>query len=123
MCNNLSKVILSKMVLKDDLVCDEITKNPYHDRLLIEAFPKLLQESYIEQMQEHPLRAEIIATKLANNIGNDMGFNFVNRMYGVFNPYPLTGRGLEKCRTKWPYRGYALIIRIQDLNLRFHMRK
>jgi len=32
-------------------------------------------------MQGHPLRAEIIATKLANNIGNDMGFNFVNRMY------------------------------------------
>ena len=31
-------------------------------------------------MQDHPLRAEIIATKLANNIGNDMGFNFVNRM-------------------------------------------
>lgn len=31
-------------------------------------------------MQGHPLRAEIIATKLANKIGNDMGFNFVNRM-------------------------------------------
>ena len=31
-------------------------------------------------MQDHPLKAEIIATKLANNIGNDMGFNFVNRM-------------------------------------------
>lgn len=31
-------------------------------------------------MQNHPLRAEIIATKLANKIGNDMGFNFVNRM-------------------------------------------
>jgi len=71
----------SKMVLKDDLVCDEITNNPYHDRLLIEAFPKLLQDKYINEMQEHPLRAEIIATKLANNIGNDMGFNFVNRMY------------------------------------------
>jgi len=71
----------SKMVLKEDLVCDEITKNPYHDRLLIEAFPKLLQEKYSNEMQGHPLRAEIIATKLANNIGNDMGFNFVNRMY------------------------------------------
>ncbi|MEW6992402.1 NAD-glutamate dehydrogenase [Colwelliaceae bacterium 6441] len=70
----------SKMVLKEDLVCDEITNNPYHDRLLIEAFPKQLQQIYSAQMQDHPLRAEIIATKLANNIGNDMGFNFVNRM-------------------------------------------
>ncbi|MFT5755650.1 MAG: glutamate dehydrogenase [Alteromonadaceae bacterium] len=71
----------SKMVLKEDLVCPDITDNPFHNRLLLEAFPPKLQESYQEQMQDHPLRAEIIATKLANNIGNDMGFNFVNRMY------------------------------------------
>jgi glutamate dehydrogenase len=71
----------SKMVLKEDLVCPEITDNPYHNRLLLEAFPPQLQEKYQEQMQQHPLRAEIIATKLANNIGNDMGFNFVNRMF------------------------------------------
>jgi glutamate dehydrogenase len=70
----------SKMVLKEDLVCPEVTNNSYHDRLLINAFPKQLQEKYSEQMQEHPLRAEIIATKLANKLGNDMGFNFVNRM-------------------------------------------
>ncbi len=71
----------SKMVLKEELVCPEITDNVYHDRLLIGAFPQQLQDKYSEEMQGHPLRAEIIATKLANNIGNDMGFNFVNRMY------------------------------------------
>jgi glutamate dehydrogenase len=71
----------SKMVLKEDLVCPDITDNPYHNRLLLEAFPPQLQEKYQDQMQLHPLRAEIIATKLANNIGNDMGFNFVHRMY------------------------------------------
>jgi glutamate dehydrogenase len=70
----------SKMVLKEDLVHPEITDNPYHNQLLINAFPQLLQDKYQEQMQQHPLRAEIIATKLANKIGNDMGFNFVNRM-------------------------------------------
>jgi len=69
-----------KMVLKEDLVTEEITNNPYYQRLLIEAFPKLLQEKYVTQMQEHPLRTQIIATKLANNLGNDMGFNFVHRM-------------------------------------------
>ncbi|MFB1016352.1 MAG: NAD-glutamate dehydrogenase, partial [Alteromonadaceae bacterium] len=71
----------SKMVLKEELVCPEITGNSFHDRLLINAFPQQLRDKYREQMQEHPLRAEIIATKLANVIGNDMGFNFVNRMY------------------------------------------
>jgi glutamate dehydrogenase len=71
----------SKMVLKEELVHKDITDNPYHDRLLISAFPKQLRIKYQDEMQQHPLRAEIIATKLANKIGNDMGFNFVNRMY------------------------------------------
>ncbi|MBO9491386.1 NAD-glutamate dehydrogenase [Endozoicomonas sp. G2_1] len=70
----------SKMVLKEDLVCPEITDNPYHNRLLLNAFPQQLQKKYSDQMQDHPLRAEIIATRLANDIGNDMGFNFVHRM-------------------------------------------
>ena len=70
----------SKMVLKDDLVHIEITDNVYHNSLLVEAFPKQLRDQYQNEMQQHPLRAEIIATKLANKIGNDMGFNFVNRM-------------------------------------------
>ncbi len=34
----------SKMVLKDDLVHPDITNNPFHDRLLIESFPQLLQK-------------------------------------------------------------------------------
>lgn len=70
----------SKMVLKEELVHKDITDNPYHNRLLINAFPKQLRDKYQDEMQQHPLRAEIIATKLANKIGNDMGFNFVNRM-------------------------------------------
>jgi len=70
----------SKMVLKEELVHKDITDNPYHDRLLISAFPKQLRDKYQNEMQQHPLRAEIIATKLANKLGNDMGFNFVNRM-------------------------------------------
>jgi glutamate dehydrogenase len=70
----------SKMVLKEELVCPEISDNEFHQSLLIKAFPKQLQDNYSVQMQDHPLRAEIIATQLANNIGNDMGFNFVHRM-------------------------------------------
>jgi len=71
----------SKMTLKEDLVCSEISDNPYYRSLLVHAFPQQLQDNYNLKMDEHPLRAEIIATKLANNIGNDMGFNFVHRMY------------------------------------------
>ena len=69
-----------KMVLKEELVIPEITNDSYHGRSLVEAFPKVLQENYSEAMESHPLRAEIIATRLANNLVNDMGLNFVHRM-------------------------------------------
>ncbi len=70
----------SKMVLKEQLNIPEITGNAYHGKLLVGAFPKVLQERFADKMQEHPLRSEIIATKLANNMINDMGLNFLWRM-------------------------------------------
>ena len=69
-----------KMVLKEKFNIPSITENPYHGKLLIEAFPKILQEKFAAQMEQHPLRSEIIATKLTNNIINDMGMNFVYRI-------------------------------------------
>ncbi|RUO60299.1 NAD-glutamate dehydrogenase [Pseudidiomarina insulisalsae] len=68
-----------KMVLKEDLLDEAVMSDPFHARSLINAFPKPLQEPYADAMQAHPLRAQIIATRLANNIVNDMGPNFVFR--------------------------------------------
>lgn len=73
-------IAYGKMVLKEKLNIPEITDNPYHGRLLIEAFPKKLRERFSPQMEHHPLRSEIIATKLTNNMVNDMGLNFAFRM-------------------------------------------
>jgi glutamate dehydrogenase len=69
-----------KMVLKERLNIPEVTDNPYHAKLLISAFPKPLQDRFSEQMTQHPLRGEIIATKLTNNMLNDMGLNFAFRL-------------------------------------------
>ncbi|GGD52444.1 NAD-glutamate dehydrogenase [Lacimicrobium alkaliphilum] len=69
-----------KMVLKEKLNIPELTDNPYHAKLLISAFPKPLQDRFSEQMTHHPLRGEIIATKLTNNMLNDMGLNFAFRL-------------------------------------------
>jgi glutamate dehydrogenase len=74
-------VSYAKMVLKESLVSDEITENPYYRQLLIKSFPRPLREKFNDAMDNHPLRKEIIATKLANNIVNDMGLNFMVRMY------------------------------------------
>jgi len=73
-------IAYGKMVLKEQFNIPAITDNPYHGQLLISAFPKVLQQKFSANMQNHPLRAEIIATKLTNNIVNDMGLNFVFRM-------------------------------------------
>lgn len=73
-------VSYSKMVLKESLVTDEVSENPYYRQLLVNSFPVPLREKFNAAMDNHPLRKEIIATKLANNIVNDMGLNFMVRM-------------------------------------------
>lgn len=69
-----------KMVLKERLVLPEIYENPYFKRQLFAAFPKMLQDKYAAEMEKHPLKAEIISTKLANMLVNEMGPNFAQRM-------------------------------------------
>jgi glutamate dehydrogenase len=73
-------VAYAKMVLKEQLVTPEITEDTFLSKLLVAYFPKLLQQKYADKMTSHPLRGEIIATSLANELVNDMGFNFVQRM-------------------------------------------
>ncbi|GLP98064.1 NAD-glutamate dehydrogenase [Paraferrimonas sedimenticola] len=70
----------AKMVLKEDLVVDEITGDEFLGRLSVEYFPQTLQQEYQAQIAQHPLRGEIIATSLANNMVNDMGLNFIQRL-------------------------------------------
>ncbi|WAJ69083.1 NAD-glutamate dehydrogenase [Catenovulum adriaticum] len=69
-----------KMVLKEKLNTPDITENPFLSENLVAYFPKVLQQDYAKAMQSHPLRAEIIATQIANQLVNDMGMNFVYRM-------------------------------------------
>ncbi|CZF79538.1 NAD-glutamate dehydrogenase [Grimontia marina] len=73
-------VAYGKMVLKEQLVIEQITEDPHFGKLLPAYFPQELQRNYRDAMETHPLRGEIIATSLANQMSNDMGFNFVTRM-------------------------------------------
>ncbi|WP_096618636.1 NAD-glutamate dehydrogenase [Candidatus Enterovibrio altilux] len=73
-------VAYGKMILKKQFVIDEITQDPYFGALLQVYFPSELQCHYRDAMEYHPLRTEIIATSLANQMSNCMGFNFVSRM-------------------------------------------
>jgi len=70
----------SKIILKEAILASDVPEDPYLTHCLISSFPKPLQERYSKQMQQHPLKREIIATKLSNIIVNEMGFSFVYRM-------------------------------------------
>lgn len=97
-----------KMGLKDDLLTDDITEDPFHGKELYASFPQVLQDKFSDVMDEHPLRAQIVATKLANNIVNDMGPNFVRRkveatgatVAEVANAY-VVAREVFGCQRMW----------------------
>ena len=73
-------VAYGKMVLKEELVHDDIANDDYHAQQLVNYFPTELRRNYSQQMDNHPLRAEIIATALANQMVNEMGCNYVTRL-------------------------------------------
>ncbi|MCY1158498.1 MAG: NAD-glutamate dehydrogenase [Citricoccus sp.] len=66
---NLSAVLLDS-TLPDD---------PWFDRTLDAYFPTQLRERFADQIQQHPLRREIIATVVANDVVNTGGTTFVFR--------------------------------------------
>lgn len=69
-----------KMLLKEQILASDLPEDNYLNVLLISCFPKTLQDLFTRRMQEHPLRREIIATKLSNIIINEMSFTFVYRL-------------------------------------------
>lgn len=70
----------SKTLLKEQILSSNVPEDNYLKTFLISYFPRPLQEQFSKQMENHPLKREIIATKLSNIIVNEMGFAFVFRM-------------------------------------------
>ncbi|MGL5742200.1 MAG: NAD-glutamate dehydrogenase [Legionella sp.] len=70
----------SKTILKEQILASAVPEESYMTQFLISSFPKPLQERFSKQMQSHPLKREIIATKLSNIIVNEMGFTYVYRL-------------------------------------------
>jgi glutamate dehydrogenase len=70
----------SKIILKEDLLASDVPEDSHFKTILPTAFPAILQKKYAKQMQNHPLKREIIATKLSNIVVNEMGFSFIFRM-------------------------------------------
>ena len=70
----------AKMALKRQLVDSDVPEDPYLSRELVRYFPQPLQERFSEEMENHPLRREIICTAVTNSMVNRMGPTFALRM-------------------------------------------
>jgi len=70
----------SKIDLKESLLGSAVPDNDYLLRDMEGAFPALLVERFAVQMRSHPLRREIVATQVANDLVNHMGLTFVQRL-------------------------------------------
>ncbi|MFN8769504.1 MAG: NAD-glutamate dehydrogenase domain-containing protein [Neisseriaceae bacterium] len=74
-----SKIKLNQEILKSSLTHDEI-----FDELLINYFPKYLQENYKNFIMNHYLKKDITANQLSNLIVNIMGITFISRFEDEF---------------------------------------
>lgn len=70
----------SKLTYKNALLeASSLTEDCY-DPLLLGYFPRLIRKRYADEIRKHPLRKEIIATILSNEIANNIGIGFGSRI-------------------------------------------
>jgi glutamate dehydrogenase len=70
----------AKMSLYDELLPSDLPDDPQLIDDLRRYFPKLLQERFSDQIAQHQLRREIIATVVTNSLVNRAGLTFINVM-------------------------------------------
>lgn len=78
-------VSYSKMVMFDDLMASDFTQDPALEKILCDYFPRALNTNYHEQILNHRLRAEIIATLVTNDLVNRLGPTFAFRLHQELN--------------------------------------
>ncbi|WP_439134454.1 NAD-glutamate dehydrogenase [Pseudomaricurvus sp.] len=70
----------AKVQLKESLTGKAMTDDPYMMKAVESAFPVQLRKKYHDQIYQHRLRKEIVATQVANDMINYMGINFSHRL-------------------------------------------
>jgi glutamate dehydrogenase len=70
----------AKITTTHDILSSDLPDDSFAQRAMVEYFPTALRERFAVAMTEHPLRREIIATRLANEMINLSGSTFVFRV-------------------------------------------
>lgn len=79
-----------KMWLKDIILKSDLPEDPGLQSYLLGYFPDALTSRFADQIYKHPLRREIIATQIVNNLVDSMGVSFAHRISHVHSITPLT---------------------------------
>jgi glutamate dehydrogenase len=78
----------SKIRLFEDLLSADISEDPYLSHELAGYFPAPMRARFSSHMESHPLRREIIATQITNDMVNRMGSTFWMRMQNATGHSP-----------------------------------
>jgi glutamate dehydrogenase len=70
----------SKMSIYNNILSSDLLKDKYFENELFSYFPKKMQQQFADQISNHQLRNEIIATQITNFIVNRTGITFVNQV-------------------------------------------
>lgn len=70
----------SKIQVKKEILESEVPDEPYFNKYIESAIPLTLCKKFSAELQKHPLRREIIATQLTNQIINEMGITYFFRI-------------------------------------------
>ncbi len=70
----------SKIEIFDAVLASSVPEDPYISTALGRYFPAPLRERYATQIQQHPLKREIIATYVVNSMINRVGSTFVSQL-------------------------------------------
>ncbi len=72
----------TKIVLADELIQTDLPDDPFLRSDLFRYFPSKMRQAYRQQMEEHPLRREIIVTQIVNALVNGAGITYFHRLSG-----------------------------------------
>jgi NAD-specific glutamate dehydrogenase/predicted ATPase len=70
----------TKIALYDELVASAVPDDPTFGQLLVAYFPSAIRDRYQDAITAHPLRREIIATSLTNELVNRQDVSFLFRI-------------------------------------------
>jgi glutamate dehydrogenase len=88
-------VSYAKLWAYEEILDSDVPDDPYLFDDLVNYFPTPLRKTYRDDIANHRLRREIIATRLTNNMINRMGGSFVNEVGEK------TGKGVAEIARAW----------------------